>query len=350
MSDVPLFTSPHRRYDPLTGEWVLVSAHRTDRPWQGSKEVLPSEHRPRFDPGCYLCPGATRAGGKKNPKYDGTHVFTNDFPALLPDVVPELRGDTPLFRAEREAGTCRVICFSPRHDLTLPEMDPVDIEAVVDVWAHQTNELGSTYRWVQVFENKGEAMGASNPHPHGQIWAGSALPTHIKAEDAQQREYHETTGSRLLLDYAEAEVKLGERTVVETEHWLAVVPYWAVWPFETLLIARHPLQRLPDLGCEARTDLALALQELLIRYDNLFEHPFPYSMGWHGAPFGDHEGSHWQLHAHFYPPLLRSATVRKFMVGYELLAEVQRDITAEDAAARLQAVSATHYRTTAAER
>jgi UDPglucose--hexose-1-phosphate uridylyltransferase len=343
MSDVPLFTSPHRRYNPLTGEWVLVSAHRTDRPWQGKTEAPPSEHRPRFDPDCYLCPGTTRAGGKQNPDYDGTYVFTNDFPALLPETVPELRAATPLFRSESEAGTCRVICFSPRHDLTLPEMEPSDIQRVVDLWAEQTEELGAEYRWVQVFENKGEAMGASNPHPHGQIWAGSTLPTHITAEDTRQREYLQDARSSLLLDYAEAEAKLADRTVVENDHWLAVVPYWAVWPFETLLLPRFPVRRLPDLESVERRALAEALRELLIRYDNVFEHPFPYSMGWHGAPFGADDTAHWQLHAHLYPPLLRSASVRKFMVGYELLAEVQRDITAEDAAARLRTVSATHY-------
>jgi UDPglucose--hexose-1-phosphate uridylyltransferase len=339
----PQFPTPHRRFNPLTGRWVLVSAHRTARPWLGRTEQVPTEPRPERDPGCYLCPGSTRAGGEVNPEYRETFVFTNDFPALLPQPEPKVDEASPLFRAEREAGTCRVICFSPRHDLTLAEMDEDSIVRVVDLWAAQTEELGSEYQWVQVFENKGEAMGASNPHPHGQIWAGTALPSLIAAEDEQQRGYFADLRRQLLLDYAAAESSDAERTVVENDEWLIVVPYWAVWPFEALIVPKRPTTRIPDLDREQRRALAGALSSLLIRYDNLFATSFPYSLGWHGAPFDTGPHDHWQLHGHAYPPLLRSATIRKFMVGYELLSEEQRDLTPEGAARRLREVPATHY-------
>jgi UDPglucose--hexose-1-phosphate uridylyltransferase len=342
---------PHRRYNPLTGEWILVSPHRTKRPWQGQVEKPPQETRPQYDPNCYLCPGNKRAGDARNPQYDSTFVFTNDFAALLPDT-PEA-GDSghPLLRTESTQGTCRVICFSPRHDLTLPEMELTDIRAVIDVWAEQVTELGQRYRWVQVFENKGAVMGCSNPHPHGQIWVGSSLPNEPAKEERQQRSYFAKHGSPLLLDYAELESERQERIVVEDEQWLVVVPYWALWPFETLLMPRHHVLRLPDLNETERNSLAQILKRLLTKYDNLFEVSFPYSMGWHGAPTGPRDAggedyAHWQLHAHFYPPLLRSATVKKFMVGYEMLAEAQRDLTAEQAAERLRALSEIHYRQT----
>ncbi len=334
---------PHRRQNPLTGDWVLVSPHRTKRPWLGQVEKPPPDERPGYDPGCYLCPDNERAGGARNPQYDATFVFTNDFAALLDDA-PQFQGDHPLLRQESEQGTCRVVCFSPRHDLTLPEMAEADIRRVVNVWADQVSELGLKYRWVQVFENKGAMMGASNPHPHGQVWAGSALPNEPAKEDERQRRYFEEHGNSLLLDYLALEVGAGERTVVENAHWLAVVPFWAVWPFETLLLPRRHVLRLPDLSGEERDALAAILKRLLIKYDNLFEISFPYSMGWHGAPFDAGSGEHWQLHAHFYPPLLRSATVRKFLVGYEMLAEAQRDLTAEQAAERLRALSERHYK------
>lgn len=335
---------PHRRYNPLTGEWVQVSPQRMKRPWQGQVEKVPPEERPAYDPNCYLCPGNERAGGVRNPAYEGTFVFTNDFAALLPDT-PSAAGEGDLLRTEAVRGTCRVICFSPRHDLTLPEMETADIRRVVDLWAEQTAELGQTYRWVQVFENKGSVMGASNPHPHGQIWALDTLPNEPRKEDAQQRAYWEQHERPLLLDYARLELEGRERIVVENEQWLAVVPYWAVWPFEILLLPRRHVLRLPDLDDAEREALARILKELLTRYDNLFETSFPYSMGWHGAPFdAAASNAHWQLHAHFYPPLLRSATVRKFMVGYEMLGEAQRDLTAEQAAARLRQVSAAHYK------
>lgn len=342
--DLPLSDHPHRRYNPLLDEWVLVSPHRTKRPWRGGRERPPAEQRPRFDPDCYLCPGNTRANGDTNPHYDSTFVFVNDFSAVLPDI-PEVESDArSLFRWKSVRGEARVICFSPRHDLTLAEMKPTEICRVVDLWAEQSQELGERFSWVQVFENRGELMGASNPHPHGQIWATDALGAIAAREEAQQLAYYERLGSSLLLDYLGQEQRRGERAVVENENWLALVPYWAVWPFETLLLPKAPVSRLPDLDHVQRSDLAEILKRLLTKYDNLFEVSFPYSMGWHGAPFDGKPGRHWQLHAHFYPPLLRSATVKKFMVGYEMLAEPQRDITAEQAAARLQSVSDIHYK------
>ena len=329
-------TPSRRRHNPLTDEWVLVSPGRTRRPWLGQTEGLPPEERPRYDPDCYLCPGNERLSGDRNPAYDETLVFTNDFAALQPDGDAASSSDG-LLRTETEQGTCRVICYSPRHDRRMSQMEPSEIETVIDLWKDQTAELGERYRWVQVFENNGEAMGASNPHPHGQIWAGTALPTLPSREDTTQREFAAENGSPLLLDYVAQEAG-GERIVVQNDDWVALVPYWATWPFETLVVPRSPIQRITDINDGSRRSLALVMSELLIRYDNLFEHPFPYSMGWHGAPHGT-DAPYWQLHAHFYPPLLRSATVRKFMVGYELLAEAQRDLTPEEAAARLRDVS-----------
>ena len=334
---------PHRRFNPLRGEWVLVSPHRTKRPWLGQAEKVASDDRPAYDPKCYLCPGNQRMGSDVNPKYDATLVFTNDFSALLTDTPEMAEVPDDLLRVEPTRGECRVICFSPRHDLTLAEMAIPDIRKVVDVWATQTKELGERYRWVQVFENKGAAMGCSNPHPHGQIWASNFLPNEIAAEEREQKNYREKKGSVLLLDYANRELTTQKRVVVSNTHWVAVVPFWAVWPYEILLIPTRQVQRLPELTDDERTSLAEILQALLIRYDNLFETSFPYSMGWHAAP---NEGNqpHWQLHAHFYPPLLRSATVKKFMVGYEMLAEAQRDLTAEQAAQRMRDLPTQHYR------
>jgi UDPglucose--hexose-1-phosphate uridylyltransferase len=325
---------PHRRHDPLTDEWVLVSAGRTKRPWLGAEEPVAEPAVLAFDPDCYLCPGNTRANGDVNPDYSETFVFTNDFAALRPDTTLDAVDDR-LLQAHGERGTCRVVCFSPQHDLTLGRMAHDAVRRVVDVWAAQTDELGGTYRWVQVFENRGAAMGASNPHPHGQIWAGTSLPGAGEREDTTQRAYLASAGRRMLLDYVAQETG-GPRVVVETDAWLAVVPFWAAWPFETLLIPKAPATRLTELTDPVRDDLASVLQELTRHYDGLFKRPFPYSMGWHQAPFGDGSTDHWQLHAHFYPPLLR-AKLRKFMVGYELLAETQRDLTAEDAAGRLRA-------------
>lgn len=335
---------PHRRYNPLLGEYVLVSPHRTQRPWQGKTEAIPQDERPSYDPDCYLCPGNTRKSGDVNPQYDSTFVFTNDFSALLPDTPLTSEAENPLLRVEGVQGVSQVICFSPRHDLTLAEMTPDEIRTVVDLWADQTRELGERYQWVQVFENRGEMMGSSNPHPHGQIWAENIIPNLPLSEEMNQRQYYEQHGRPLLLDYAEIEITQDERVIAQNEDWLVVVPFWAVWPFEALVLPRFAVKAMPDLTDPQRNRLADILKQLLVRYDNLFEISFPYSMGWHGAPFNGQSNEHWQLHAHFYPPLLRSATIRKFMVGYEMLGEAQRDITAEQAAARLQELSDIHYK------
>ncbi|MEX8493755.1 UDP-glucose--hexose-1-phosphate uridylyltransferase [Sphaerotilus sp.] len=341
----------HRRRNPLTDQWVLVSPHRAKRPWQGQQETTSDETLPSHDPGCYLCAGNTRVSGDVNPDYTGTFVFTNDHAALMPDVPEAPASDDPLFQATAARGTSRVICFSPDHARTLPELSLAAIGGVVDTWCDQSAELGRTHPWVQVFENKGALMGCSQPHPHGQIWATGHLPNEAATEDRAQRAYCAAHGRPMLLDYVEREATSGARTVVQTAHWLAVVPYWATWPFETLLLPRFAVQRLPQLTPAQRTDLAEALKKLTSRYDNLFRCSFPYSMGWHGAPFpaegaarGTDDPAPWQLHAHFYPPLLRSAAVRKFMVGFEMLAEAQRDLTPEQAAERLRAVSDVHYR------
>lgn len=335
---------PHRRLNPLTGEWTLVSPHRMRRPWQGRIERISAVQAPEYDASCYLCPGNERAGGERNPAYHSTFVFTNDFPALLPDQSPEANTDDEgLLQRQAVSGTSRVLCFSPRHDLTLPEMSVAEIDEVVDLWCAQTAELGQSYRWVQVFENKGAVMGCSNPHPHGQIWALDALPSEPAKEDLHQRARFAKTGRALLLELAETELALGERIVLENDHWLVLVPFWAVWPFETLILPRASVQRLPDLNGAQRSALADVLKRLLTRYDNLFETSFPYSMGWHGAPFMAGDQRHWQLHGHVYPPLLRSATVRKFMVGFEMLGEAQRDLRPEQAVARLRAVSDLHF-------
>jgi UDPglucose--hexose-1-phosphate uridylyltransferase len=335
---------PHRRLNLLTGEWVLVSPHRTQRPWQGQQEARVPEQRPAYDPQCYLCPGNRRAGNAVNPAYTHTFVFRNDFSALLPDT-PLVGGiNQGLLRCEPVQGECRVICFSPRHDLTLPEMELTDIRRVVELWAEQATELGARYPWVQIFENKGAMMGCSNPHPHGQIWASSFLPRLPQQEDVAQRDFAQRAGHPLLVDYCSVELAEERRIIDANAHWVLLVPYWAVWPFELLLLPRRHVLRLPDLSPAERESLAEILQRGLSRYDNLFQTSFPYSMGWHGAPFADGDYSHWQLHAHFYPPLLRSATIKKFMVGYEMLAEPQRDLTPEQAAARLREQSPVHYR------
>lgn len=336
---------PHRRYNPLTGDWITVSPHRTKRPWKGQVEKPPVEVRPDYDPSCYLCPGNQRAGDATNPDYTSTFVFTNDFAALLPDTPRLTVQPHALLHAETERGTCRVICFSPRHDLTLAEMSVAEIRDVIDVWCGQIEDLGQNYRWVQVFENKGAVMGCSNPHPHGQVWAGDVLPNEPAKEDLNQRAYFEAHGNPLLLDYVELEAREGVRVLVENEHWLIVVPYWALWPFETLVLPRRHILRLPELLDAERNALADVMRRLLVKYDNLFETSFPYSMGWHGAPTaGESDVAYWQLHAHYYPPLLRSATVKKFMVGYEMLAEPQRDLTAEQAVQRLREQPEKHYK------
>ena len=329
-----LFGAPHRRLNRLTGEHVLVSPHRTARPWQGQVEEPVVEQRPRYDPACYLCPGNGRAGGARTPDYDATYVFDNDFAALLPGTPESTLDGDGLLVAESERGICRVICFSPRHDLTLGGMDTAAIRRVVDTWTEQYTELGAVpwVRHVQVFENRGAMMGASNPHPHGQIWAQERLPDEAGKELARQRAYD----GCLLCDYLAAELAEGERVVEATERWVAVVPFWAVWPFETLVLPRAHAGALPELTEPDRDGLADLLGRLTRRYDRLFGVPFPYSMGLHQPPTDGAAHPRWHLHGHFYPPLLRSATVRKFMVGYELLAGPQRDITPERAADQLR--------------
>lgn len=339
---------PHRRYNPLKDEWILVSPHRAKRPWSGQIDKISNETLPSYDAQCLLCPTNTRISGEQNPDYQTTYVFPNDFAALMPDTPPAPTIQNPLLQVMGVQGLARVICFSPDHSKTLPELPLSNIRAVVDTWNSQIEELGKDYLWVQAFENKGAMMGCSQPHPHGQIWANSFLPNEIANKDKNLHRYYEQYHSNLLLDYAKLEQREKKRIVVETEHWIAVVPYWAAWPFETLLMPkqRH-IHRMSELTEAEKDDLALAIKKLTCRYDNLFESSFPYSMGWHYAPFfkDGRNIEHWQLHAHFYPPLLRSATVRKFMVGYEMLAESQRDLTPEQAAERLNAVSDTlHYK------
>ncbi len=347
-----LFTLPHRRYNPLTNEWILVSPHRTQRPWLGQVEKIPAESLIAHDPNCYLCPGNERAGGARNPNYNTTFVFDNDFAALLPahpSPSPTAEGEgRELLRAESERGRCRVICFSPRHDWTLPDMPLPDIRRVVDVWSEQTRELGELdfVSYVQVFENKGAAMGASNPHPHCQVWAIEHVPTEPAKELRSLSAYRSERGACLLCDYLTLELDQRERIVAQNDHFVALVPFWAVWPFETMLLPRRHIGALPETTDAERDALADMVKRLTTRYDNLFAVSFPYSMGWHQSPTDSaaHPESH--LHAHYYPPLLRSATVRKFMVGYEMLANPQRDLTAETAAARLREMSETLYRST----
>ncbi|MBB5151525.1 UDPglucose--hexose-1-phosphate uridylyltransferase [Histophilus somni] len=347
MSEMTEFVAtehPHRRYNPLTEQWVLVSPHRAKRPWQGQQEKIADENKPCYDSACYLCPGNKRITGEQNPNYTKPFVFKNDFSALLEDTPEPLKTDDPLFQSSLARGESRVVCFSPDHSKTLPLLTVEEIFAVVKVWQEQLEELGKKYQWVQIFENKGAVMGCSNPHPHGQIWANSFLPNEVARTDKAQRNYFNKQGSVLLMDYQKRERDLQERVVIETEYWVAVVPYWAVWPFEILLLPKIHVKRLTDLNETQAKDLALALKMITTKYDNLFETSFPYSMGFHFAPFNGEKNEHWQLHAHFYPPLLRSATVRKFMVGYEMLGESQRDLTAEQAAARLRELGDIHYK------
>jgi len=336
---------PHRRYNPLTGDWVLVSPHRTKRPWQGHQEKSQVEEKPSYDPNCYLCPGNSRAGGITNPDYRDTFVFVNDFSALLEDAPADRMDEDNLFIAHSERGVCKVICFSPRHDLTLPLMEVEDIRRVVDVWEEEYRLLGEKefINYVQIFENRGATMGCSNPHPHGQIWSNETIPQIPQQETNMQRHYLETHQNCLLCDYVKKETERGERIVVENDSFVALIPFWAVWPFETMVLPRRHVASLSDLSESERTDLASIMKRLGIRYDNLFRTHFPYSMGLHQRPTDAQEHSEWHFHIHYYPPLLRSATVKKFMVGYELLATVQRDITAESAAARLRELSETHF-------
>ncbi len=339
------FEGSHRRWNPLLDEWVLCSPHRLKRPWQGQVEATPPENRPSYDPKCYLCPGNERAGGVKNPRYETTFVFDNDFPALLPESATGAMNDGGLLVAEAVEGRCRVICFSPRHDLTLAQMSAAEIRPVIDTWASQVEELGRRpeIRYVQVFENKGAMMGCSNPHPHCQVWASGHVPYYPAKKLVTQRSYFEQHGCDLLGAYLEREVAAQERIVCENDHWVALVPFWATWPFETMLVPRRLVRDLPALNAHEREAAADIIRRLCVRYDNLFRTSFPYSMGWHGRPTDGEEHPYWRLHAVYFPPLLRSATVRKFLVGFEMTGEPQRDLTAEQAAARLREMSEIHY-------
>lgn len=336
---------PHSRKNLLTGEWILVSPHRTKRPWQGKQEQVPPSDLPAYDPACYLCPGNTRADGAVNEQFDGPFAFTNDFAALLPDTPDGNATIGGLLEAKSENGICRVIGFSPRHDLTLPLLSIDEIGAVIELWCKEFQDLASQpgIRYIQVFENKGAIMGCSNPHPHGQIWASSSIPVEIQKELHQQQQYFKQHGNSLLADYLRVEQEQRERILEENEHFVVLVPFWATWPYETMIISKRKVAYTHDFTPAERKSLASALKNLTTRYDNLFEISFPYSAGIHQAPVNSagHDGWHW--HMHFYPPLLRSATVKKFMVGYEMLANPQRDITPEWAAEKLRQLPTTYF-------
>lgn len=337
----------HTRYNPLSGEWILVCPHRMNRPWSGQKEAPQKNRITEFDPTNPLCPGVIRTNGEKNPEYNSTFVFTNDFPALLENIPDPSEGNEPLFQTGPAKGTCRVMCFHPKSNKTLPLMSPNEIRAVIDEWIKQYAELKIKYIWVQIFENKGDAMGCSNPHPHCQIWACSFFPSKPKNKNYYLKTYYEKYQSALLDDYVRKELEKRERIVIENPDWVVVVPFWAAWPFETLLISRNSNKRIDDLTDQQINNLSITIKLLTTKYDNLFQCSFPYSMGWHGAPTGplnNDDISHWTLHAIYYPPLLRSANVRKFMVGFELLCQTQRDLTPEQAAAKLREIDGKkHY-------
>lgn len=346
MPDFAINDVPHTRLNILTGERILVSPHRSKRPWQGQVEELSLDKRPEYDPNCYLCPGNKRADGSENPNYKESFVFVNDFSALLKDTEEGNINEEGLLVAETERGICKVIAFTPRHDLTLPEMDVEDIKKVVDVWQSEFTSLASNewIKYIQIFENKGSIMGCSNPHPHGQIWAESKLPMEILKEEKQQQEYFLKNKKSLLSDYLALELEKKERIIIDNEHFVALVPFWAAWPFETLLISKRQVTDITEFSEEEKLDLARTLQELTIRYDNIFSTTFPYSAGMHQAPVNNGNQDFWHWHMHFYPPLLRSATVKKFMVGYEMLANPQRDITAEKAAEIIRNQPTIHYK------
>lgn len=344
-----LLEHQHRRFNPLNGQWILVSPHRMKRPWSGQQEAPQKNDLPEFDPTNPLCPGVTRSSGVRTPQYESTFVFPNDFPALLEDVPSPPESNDPLFQIGAASGTCRVMCFHPKSNKTLPTMTPKEIRSVIDAWIKEFNDLAKKYVWVQIFENKGSSMGCSNPHPHCQIWASSFFPSDPENKDRNLRAYYEKRGRPLLDDYVKRELIKKERIVIDNPDWLVVVPYWAYYPFETMIISRDTkVKRFSDLTQQHINNLAITIKELTTKYDNLFSCSFPYSMGFHGAPTGElasNDASHWTFHAVYYPPLLRSSTIRKFMVGYELLAQAQRDLTPEQAAERLRNLSGKHHYT-----
>ncbi len=333
-------TGVHRRMNLLTGDWILVSPHRLSRPWQGEVAPTASLSAPAHDPGCYLCPGNARSAGAQNPDYRGVYVFNNDFPALLATcaaVTPD-----PIFVSAPETGLCRVICYSPDHGRAMSALPLAQIEAIVEVWADQSAELAALPEIgsVTIFENRGEMMGASNPHPHGQIWATHSVPNELAREAARQSDWKHINHRPLLSDYLEREIAVGEHIISSNAAFVALVPYWAAWPFETLILPRRPVATLPDLTPDERRGLAAILADLTRIYDAVFDSVFPYTMGWHQRPSKAIDDGSFILHAHFYPPLLRSASVRKFMVGFEMLGMPQRDLTAEVAAERLRTAGA----------
>ena len=336
---------PHRRLNILTGEWVQVSPHRTQRPWQGKQEKQEADQKPVYDQNCYLCPGNERAGDAKNPEYKSTFAFDNDFSALLTDTEPAGLNHKDLFVAKTERGICRVICFTPRHDQTLPEMEIGQIRKVVDLWVDEYRELGAKpfINYVQIFENKGELMGCSNPHPHGQIWAQETIPEEPAKELIQQKNYFDKNGRTLLSDYLQEELREQIRIVAENDDFVVLVPFWAFWPFETLLVSRRPFGRFTEMTDQEKTSLAEIIKTITVKYDNIFNISFPYSAGFHPAPTDGEDHPEWHFHMHFYPPLLRSATIKKFMVGYEMLGNPQRDITPEQSAKLLRELTETHY-------
>jgi UDPglucose--hexose-1-phosphate uridylyltransferase len=347
MKKFDIYEDPHRRFNPLINEWVLVSPHRAKRPWQGQKETVADDSRPEYDPECYLCPGNVRANGEVNPQYTSSFVFENDFAALKHEEIEfEESNEATFFRAKPERGISRVVCFSPKHNITLPEMDLSTIEEIIRTWQKEYTSLGRVdyINYVQIFENKGSVMGCSNPHPHGQIWAQSSLPTQIEKTQNSLKAYFDKNGSNLLLDYVAKELEAKERIVIENKHFVALVPFWAIWPFETMIVCKRHVTKITDFNEEEVAAYALILKQLTAKYDNLFETSFPYSSGIHQAPTDGEDHPEWLFHMHFYPPLLRSATVKKFMVGYEMMGESQRDITAEKSAQMLRDLSDIHYK------
>ena len=346
MEKFVLTDHPHRRYNPLLDEWILVSPQRAKRPWQGQNEAISDEKKPEYDETCYLCPGNHRITGGTNPNYENCYVFDNDFPALLKDEVSSDVAQEDLFKINPERGINRVICFSPKHNVTLAEMQVPEIENVVRVWKEQYLELGaiSYINHVQIFENKGSVMGCSNPHPHGQIWAQSSLPTQVKRTQDNLLKYFQKTEKSLLKDYLESELQKKERIIAENEHFVLLVPFWATWPYETMIISKRHFSNIAEITEEEIKSYAEMIQIITVKYDNLFKTSFPYSAGIHQAPTDGLDHEEWHFHMHFYPPLLRSATVKKFMVGYELLAEAQRDLTAEQSAEILRNLSTQHYK------